>query len=77
MVLTSKLNQAVIETELEIGKIFTIKSLGRAVYMGKLHKGEFYTGKGYHSFCLVTWKGGSVCTMTKKDIAKGMVIHSY
>jgi len=75
-ILNQNLNRAVIETELEIGDIYTIKDLGRAVYMGKQYKGLFYTNKGKHSFVLVNWRGGALVNVTKAEISKGIVVHS-
>lgn len=70
------LEKSALETELEIGYMYAIKDLGRAVYMGKQYKGEFYTNKGKHSFVLVNWRGGALVNVTKAEIAKGFVRHS-
>lgn len=73
--ITAKLDsqRAVLETELEIGTIYRMKStfnyLGydRIVYMGKNEKGK-------HTFCDISFKGGVLCTITKKSITNGELL---
>ena len=64
--------------ELQKGKIYQIKILGRAVYMGKWKYDIYNEGEkgiiGSHTFCLVDIKGGSLISVSKKEIANGEVI---
>ena len=64
--------------ELQKGKIYKIKMLGRAVYMGKWKYDIYNEGEkgitGSHTFCLVDIKGGSLISVSKKEIANGEVI---
>ena len=68
--------------ELQKGKIYRVKSIDyigywRGVYMGKwgydiyneVEKGI----KGSHTFCDLTFKGGMLITISKKDISNGVV----
>ena len=75
-ILNENSNKSVIEAELEIGNMYTIADLGRAVYMGKQYKGLFYTNKGKHAFVLINWRGGALVNVTKAEISKGFVRHS-
>ena len=64
--------------ELQKGKIYQIKILGRVVYMGKWKYDIYNEGEkgitGSHTFCLVDIKGGSLISVSKKEIANGEVI---
>jgi hypothetical protein len=64
--------------ELQKGKIYEIKMIGRAVYMGKWKYDIYNEGEkgitGSHTFCLVDRKGGSLISVSKKEIANGEVI---
>ena len=80
--ITSKLDsqRAVLETELEIGTIYRIKSpnyigYSRAVYMGKC-KIDIHTKgiKGQHIFCFIDFKGGILDRITKTEIAEGIAL---
>jgi hypothetical protein len=63
--------------ELQKGKIYKIKMLGRAVYMGKWKYDIYNVGEkgiiGSHTFCLVNNIGGSLISVSKKEIANGDV----
>ena len=67
--------------ELQKGKIYKIKmglQFSRAVYMGKWKYDIYNEGEkgitGSHTFCLVDIKGGSLISVSKKEIANGEVI---
>jgi hypothetical protein len=65
--------------ELQKGKIYKVKGIvnWRGVYMGKWGYDIFNEGekgiKGSHTFCDVTFRGGLLVSLTKKDIENGMV----
>lgn len=80
--ITAKLDsqRAVLETELEIGTIYRIKSpnyigYSRAVYMGKC-KIDIHTKgiKGQHIFSFTDFKGGHLDSISKLDIANGIAL---
>jgi hypothetical protein len=70
--------------ELQKGKIYKIKmglladQFLRGVYMGKWKYDIYNEGEkgitGSHTFCLVDIKGGSLISVSKKEIANGEVI---
>lgn len=67
--------------ELQKGKIYKIKMADqfiRGVYMGKWKLDIYNEGEkgiaGSHTFCLVNQKGGSLISVSKKEIANGDVI---
>ena len=72
--------RAVLETELEIGTIYRIKSptyvgYSRAVYMGKCKMDIHITGiKGQHIFCFIDFKGGLLDRISKTEIANGIAL---
>jgi hypothetical protein len=61
--------------ELQKGKIYKIKMLGRAVYMGRWKYDIYNEGEkgraGSHTFCLVNDIGGSLLSVSKKDFENG------
>jgi hypothetical protein len=68
--------------ELLKGKIYRIKTIDyigqwRGVYMGKwgydIYNESGRGVKGSHTFCDLTFKGGLLITVTKKDISNGIV----
>ena len=65
--------RAVLETELEFGTIYRVKSTyhlcgyTRVVYMGKNDKNK-------HTICFTDFKGGMLGTISKKDIANGELL---
>lgn len=67
--------------KLQKGKIYKIKmldSFSRAVYMGKWKHDIYNEGEkgitGSHIFCLVNKIGGSLMSVSKKEISNGDVI---
>lgn len=67
--------------ELQKGKIYKIKmfdQFSRGVYMGKWKYDIYNEGEkgttGSHTFCLVHNLGGSLISVSKKEIANGDVI---
>lgn len=80
--ITAKLDsqRAVLETELEIGAIYRIKSPNycgytRSVYMGKCKIDINVKGiKGQHVFCFTDFKGGLLGCVSKTEIAEGIAL---